>query len=645
MRLCPTCQGRFEDPRRLCPNDGDVLLSEGRTTADTGRVLAGRYRLGLLIGAGGMGQVYEATVVGTSQAVAIKLLKPGLVDRNAERRFQRESEAMSILRHPGVVRMLEFCCLEDGTTCLVMERLRGPTFSELRRAGKFASVERVIALMLEACEVIAEAHAKGIVHRDLKPSNLVLHRVDATHNQVKVLDFGIAKFLDWSGEGLTSTGELVGTLQYMSPEQTRGSGVSPAADVYGLGAVIFEALAGRLPFVGRSAAEMIWLQGSAPVPAVSTFRPDIPPALDELVAKCLAKKPENRYRDASELARALAAVHEVGPTDDTLTSTKSLRVNPALLVGSILDERYELHEWVSPGRFRSHVYRATHLHTRAIVAVRVWRTGRGSVRDFLIDAFRNEARAMGVRHPNLIAIVDLGYTDEFVYIVTEYVESMSLRAVLQKRVALPRGLVARLVRGAADALGALHARGIVSGGLAPETIRVTGTLDHPEALLLSPMGLTNLRQTEALLDPTGDAEGERVRDYMSPEQRSGQVPDPRSDVFSLGLITIEMLGGRVHEPLRVGDLDEGADAAALPRSLRVGFPVGSGTWTHDSTGQDSEVDPESQLPVFEGTGAEIPSLPYGLPLAWGDFLRRMVAPRPKDRFQTLAEVVGALPPD
>jgi serine/threonine protein kinase len=613
VRKCLTCDGRFEDPRRICPQDGDVLIAEGVVTADTGRVLAGKYRLGNLIGSGGMGQVFEAVALASGEAVAVKLLKQGLVDRNASKRFEREAEAMAILSHPGIVRFLEFCRTEDGTTFLAMELLAGPTFSELRRAGKFASVERVVDLMREACGVVAAAHAKGIVHRDLKPSNIILHRAARDLTQVKVLDFGIAKFLDWTGEGLTSTGELIGTLQYMAPEQSGGRAVTPASDVYSLGAVMFEALAGRLPFVGRSAAEMMWLQASAPIPSLSTFRPDIPQGLEELVARCLAKKPENRHRDAGEMAQALEALREAPAGEETAERTRTLRINPSLLVGSVLDERYELHEWISPGRFRSHVYRAAHLRTGASVAVRVWKTGRGAVRDFLIEAFRNEARAMGVRHSNLIAIVDLGFTDDCVYIVTEYVDSLSLRTILQKRPALPRGLAARLIHGAADALGALHGRGIVSGGLSPETIRVTGTVEHPGELLLTPMGLTSLRQMEALLDPSGDAEGERLRDYMSPEQRAGRPPDPRSDIYSLGLLFIEMLGGRVHEPLGAGP---GTD---LPPAV-----------------------PE-QRPVFEGAGLAVPSLPYGLPLEWGEFLRRTIAPDPGSRIQTIAELVAALP--
>src|SRR5262245_17032361 len=565
-----------------------------------------------------MGQVFEATDLASGGTVAVKLLKSIVVDEASEKRFRLEAMVLEALRHPGIVRVLDFRQSEDGPTYMVMERLLGPTFSDLRRAGKFASPERVIELMREASQVLASAHESGIVHRDLKPSNLVLHRIDATHSQVKILDFGIAKVLARVSEGLTLSGEMVGTLLYMAPEQSAGRPVTPATDVYALGAVLFEALAGRHPFDARSSAELIWLQASAPPPALSTFRPEITYELDDLVARCLAKKPENRYATAGDLARALASVRAVRGPDD-MTSTRTLQVNPSLWVGTILDERYELHEWIAPGRFRSHVYRATHLRTGANVAVRVWRTGTGAVRDLLIEAFRNEARAMGVRHPNLLSIVDLGFTDECVYIVTEFVEGLSLREVLLKRKKLPLAVTARLLRGAADALAALHAKDIVSGGLNPETMRVTGSADAPEQLLMSPLGLTNLKQIDALLHGEGDKDGERLRDYMSPEQRAGEKPDARSDVYSLGLVFIETLGGDVHErpwtttPKRVSTAAQSARA---------------------STG--------SVKSVSESRAVET-VLPRDVPAAWTAFLARCVAADPGGRFQNAAALLAALP--
>src|SRR4030095_5444561 len=184
---------------------------QGVSTAENGRVLHDRSRLGLLIGEGGMGHVFEATDLASGATVAVKLLKSIVVDASSEKRFRLEAMVLEALTHPGIVKVLDFRQTKGGATYMVMERLVGPTFSQLRRAGKFASPERVVDLMREASEIISSAHDSGIVHRDIKPSNLVLHRIDKERSQVKVLDFGIAKVLERAGGGLPLTGRVTRT--------------------------------------------------------------------------------------------------------------------------------------------------------------------------------------------------------------------------------------------------------------------------------------------------------------------------------------------------------------------------------------------------------------------------------------------------
>jgi serine/threonine-protein kinase len=376
---------------------------------------------------------------------------------------------LEALRHPGIVQILDFRQKRGGPTYMVMERLLGPTFSELRRAGKFASPERVVDLMRQASEIIASAHEKGIVHRDIKPSNLVLHRLDKDRSQVKVLDFGIAKVLERASEGLTLTGEMIGTLLYMAPEQSSGKTVTPATDVYSLGAVLFEALAGRHPFDARSSAELIWLQASAPPPALSTFRPEVTSELDDLVGDASPRSPRTATPARGELAKALAAVRAVRSEEDS-TSTRTLHVNPSLWVGTILDDRYELHEWIAPRPVpQPRLPRDAPAHRGqrrgAGLADRHGRRPRPSDRG-LPQRSAGDGRAPSQPHRDRRP----RFTDECVYIVTEFVESVSLREVLIQRKSLPLSVAARLVRGAADALGALHVKDIVSGGLSPETM-------------------------------------------------------------------------------------------------------------------------------------------------------------------------------
>jgi len=197
------------------------------------------------------------------------------------------------------------------------------------------------------------------------------------------------------------------------------------------------------------------------------------------------------------------------------------------------------------------------------VAVRVWRTGGRAARDLLLDAFRREARAMGVRHPNLITILDLGFNDDCVYLVSELVESISLRTLLVRSGMLPPSLCVELVKGAADGLRALHEKGIVSGGLSPETMRVVSGNAGPEKLLLTPFGLSSLKQL-ALFPATGPgAVEDRSALYISPEQVEGTPPDPRSDLYSLALIFIEMLvGPRAPSTRRLGPAASPEPAAA-----------------------------------------------------------------------------------
>jgi serine/threonine protein kinase len=587
-----------------------MLVGEGRPSPDSGRLLEGRYLLGNLLGEGGMGKVFEATCVESGGAVAVKILRAeagggGEKETRAEKRFQIEAEAASALDHPGVVKVHEFRRSPEGQSYIVMERLHGATFDELRRAGKLGSIERVVELVREACGIIEHAHRKGIVHRDLKPSNLFLHRIDKDASRVKVFDFGVAKILDRSGERLTGTGEFLGTLLYMAPEQTAGRPVTTGVDVYSLGVILFEALTGLAPFAGRTPVEILRLHASTPVPPLSAYRPEASQALEDLVARCLVKRPENRFRDAGELARALASLPSLRREAGSLAATTTLRSDASSWVGLILEDRYQVEEWLAPGRFGSDVYRAIHLRTGVDVAVRLWRTGGGAARECLREAFQAEARAMGVRHPNLIAVLDLGHQGDGDYIVTELVESSSLRSLLERKGRLDEAVAVRLARGAAGALGALHEKGIISGGLSPETLRVASGGDAPSKLLLTPFGLMSPRQVEALLPPGRRAEGDRSLDYLSPEQGAGASPDPRSDLYSLALILLEMLAGEaaVLEQLR-GRRPE-APPGGGPRPARAPAPA---------------LRPE-----------------------WAEFFRRALARRPEERFATAEDLAAAIP--
>jgi eukaryotic-like serine/threonine-protein kinase len=274
-----------------------------------GDVLGGKYRVERLIGSGGIGVVAQATHLLLGRQVALKLVRSDLSDRaEVVARLAREARAAARLRGEHVSRILDVGELEGGTPFLVMEYLEGSDFRALLGEAGRLGIGDALDYVLQACEAVAEAHAAGIVHRDLKPANLFLTRGPDGAPLVKVLDFGISKAL---GPGqpvsLTSSASLVGTPLYMSPEQLKNAReVDVRTDLWALGAILYEFLAGRPPFVARSLPELcVMLDQQEPV-SLCLLRPEVPAELAAVVARCLRKRRTERYGSVAELARALA---------------------------------------------------------------------------------------------------------------------------------------------------------------------------------------------------------------------------------------------------------------------------------------------------------------------------------------------------
>jgi len=271
---------------------------------DTPQIIAGRFRVECEIGRGGMGTVYRASHLGLERPVAIKILKqefaayPEVADR-----FMREARTMARLKHPRAAIIFDAGHLADGRPFIVMEYVEGSTLAEtLAREGPFAP-ERAVRVVAEICDVLSEAHALGIVHRDLKPSNIIINE-----RGVCVLDFGIAKVLQDSTDvtrthATTESGLIIGTPRYMSPEQCLGHRVGPATDLYSVGVLLYEMLAGRPPFVDQLSSVVLVKQATAQPPALLSLRPDVPRALALAVHTLLAKNPAHRPATAAEACR------------------------------------------------------------------------------------------------------------------------------------------------------------------------------------------------------------------------------------------------------------------------------------------------------------------------------------------------------
>ncbi|HEX2272043.1 MAG TPA: serine/threonine-protein kinase [Pyrinomonadaceae bacterium] len=301
---------------------------------DVPQFIAGRFRIEREIGTGGMGTVYLATHLGLDRPVAVKIIKREFAgDADVADRFLREARTMAKLRHPHAAMIFDAGNLPDGRHFIVMEFVEGETLSQvLAREGRFPA-SRAVQIATQICDVLEEAHRLGIIHRDLKPSNILLGR-----RGVCVLDFGVAKVLASSAESTmtyasTGSGKLIGTPRYMSPEQCLGQRVGARSDLYSLGVLLYEMLAGRPPFVDPLQSALLVKQATAPAPPLPKLRQDIPRPLALAVHTLLAKRPEDRPRTAAAakglLERSLVQPERTLPDIEPMSSMVVAAASPA----------------------------------------------------------------------------------------------------------------------------------------------------------------------------------------------------------------------------------------------------------------------------------------------------------------------------
>lgn len=273
-----------------------------------GTMLDGRYELSAHLATGGMGAVFRARHVHLRKDVAVKVLRPDLT-ASAEivERFRREAEIASALEHDNIVKVTDFGRSAEGYLFIVMELLTGEgLFDRLRREG-FLSPEDAVPILWQVCSGLDAAHARGVVHRDLKPENVFLARTSSGREVTKILDFGIAKIADPENASTTASGIVVGTPEYLAPEQAMGTDVDARADVYAVGLIAWRALAGRHPFKAEDPRALLMMQATRPVPPLTDPRPDLAayPALCAAVAKACAKDPAARHQTAAALGSDL----------------------------------------------------------------------------------------------------------------------------------------------------------------------------------------------------------------------------------------------------------------------------------------------------------------------------------------------------
>lgn len=300
----------------------------------TGELLGGRYRLGRMVGSGGMGGVYEATREDLGQMrVAVKVLHEALANDEALLlRFRREAETVGLINHPNIVRILDFHAASDGPAFLVMELLDGVSLrQELLRHGPF-SAPRVVFIATQILAALAAVHRAHVIHRDMKPENVFLTAMSGLGDIVKVLDFGVAKTLTRpAGETLTQVGMVLGTPTYMAPEQARGAPIDARSDLYSVAAIMYECLTGKAPFSGDNYNALLFaIQQGKPTPLCEQ-RPDVDPELGRVIERGMATAADERFQSAEEMAEALAPWLSVDPTASTPPASSAAAFAPTVV--------------------------------------------------------------------------------------------------------------------------------------------------------------------------------------------------------------------------------------------------------------------------------------------------------------------------
>jgi serine/threonine protein kinase/Tol biopolymer transport system component len=484
----------------------------------------GVYRVEWLLGSGGSGEVWRAHDERLGRDVAIKMLLPHFAsDADRLRRFQQEARAAGALNHPNILAVYDVG-EHRGTPFLVCECLEGESLRRRLESGSLP-VDETLAIASEITRGLAAAHARGIVHRDLKPDNVFLR----SDGGVKILDFGLAKLrlpgVDQPGQ--TITGVIAGTPAYMAPEQVRGAEVDGRADLFALGAMLYEMIGGRRPFAGSSTVETLHAILAVDPPAISDLRPEVPPAVANVVHRCLEKSLDRRYQKTEEVLTAL----EAASVARTLSTTESLAILGESAAGTRLG-KYVIVAHLDRGS-RGEVYRArdTRLHRDVIIEILAGGNDRDSGECALVQ--REASILATLDHPNLAATYGLEAIGDFHVLAAELVEGQLLSERLTKESIGLDDAVA-IAKQLAAALEALHDHGILHGSVDTSTIIVR----RDGSVKLLKFGLADL-------PTTGDVRGS----YRSPEEVRGEPIDKRADLWSFGCVLFELLTGRAAFPI------------------------------------------------------------------------------------------------
>lgn len=309
-KVCLSCKTEYDSQDDSCPRDGGQLVPVANDPL-IGTTFADKYQILKVLGSGGMSVIYQARHKYMERICAVKLLHPFLVaDASMFQRFQYEAKAASNLDHPNVVRVHDFGITDDGRAYLVMDYLSGEDLSSILERDVILPEDKAREIFRQACMGLDHAHSKGVIHRDLKPSNLFLEPQSDGSIIVKLVDFGIAKInvpgeIE-SGQNLTRTGEVFGSPLYMSPEQCAGLSLDARSDIYSLGCLMYEVVAGKTPLIGSTAFDtmQMHLKTKPQKPTEVSPRISLSPQTEAVIMQCLAKRPADRFSSVADLYEA-----------------------------------------------------------------------------------------------------------------------------------------------------------------------------------------------------------------------------------------------------------------------------------------------------------------------------------------------------
>jgi serine/threonine-protein kinase len=517
-----------------------------------GRSLDDRYQIVRRIGEGAMGSVYLGRQVSVDRMVAIKVLNRGAPSFSTSvRRFMEEARAASGLVHPNVVTVHDFGRTSDGLLYLVMEFLDGVTLAQMLETGPM-SVDRVVDIGAQVCSGLAAAHARGIVHRDLKPDNVMMCEVDGFGAMAKLLDFGIAKSMV-PGNRNTMDGVTVGTPLYMSPEQASGRPVGFPSDIYALGVMLYEMLAGRPPFDDEDSLAVLHAHCHAEPPDIAATAPwPIPAPLAQIVMQCLRKRPEDRPASATTIRAVLAGLGPSRTPAQPDPAPAAAPVPATAVVGPMTPSgqpRLWLPGNVVGGRFRIErvertepclVARAidTHAPDETRVTLRRVPLPPTCNRDFLdLVVEQHLSLVTRFRHDGIVALRLVDVEHDHVRIVSAEPPGPTLEETLARTGRLAPDEAVELVLDLLPAIEALHGLGLVHQDIRPGTIRRA-----PDGrVVLDGVGLWPLAEAGLPLFPEEVAAEARL--YKAPEQMGiiGDAIGPESDLYAIGALLYRLL--------------------------------------------------------------------------------------------------------